>query len=237
MFCFLMRRYYDSNKYQLANKIACKDFNLLLELDKNLNAYPIMNGKPGVCVIFNHKMFDSPHFHPREGTDRDVAALENALGSLGFENFVHNDLSRHEIMSQVSHVKEKINSETGCLVCCILTYGSNKGLLSARDGAYHLQDIAEQFTERRCPTLAGKPKIFMIQVNTGMFILDHYSHFSTDRLVGHLTPRKPCSAISRLEPPFTRTETSFSLIHLSPFKPHGAILTRGPLLFRFCAMS
>lgn len=117
-----------------------------------------------MCIIFSQAYFDS--LRPRSGTDRDVKALERCYSLLGFTTAVYNDLTRDEIMSQVASFKETIPLETGCFVCCILTHGGNGDLLWARDAAYHLDDIVQEFTAKRCPALAGKPKVFIVQVRT-----------------------------------------------------------------------
>lgn len=162
---FRIYRYYDKNKARLADGIACTDFKALLNLDQRLKAYPVRNKRPGICLIFNHERFDPLHLSSREGTRRDVEALKHTFRrSLGFKTVVGNDLCKDDIMSIIARVGRSITHELDCLVCCILTHGSHGDLLWARDAAYHLDDLVRQFTAKNCPALAGKPKVFILQV-------------------------------------------------------------------------
>lgn len=47
----------------------------------------------------------------------------------------------------------------------ILTHGGDSDILYANDRQYKLDELWSKFTADRCPTLAGKPKLFLIQVS------------------------------------------------------------------------
>jgi len=68
-----------------------------------------------------------------------------------------------------------------CFVCCILTHGEKlttkavpeskseptvftKEVLYAKDAAFELNDLKKPFEADKCPSLAGKPKLFFVQV-------------------------------------------------------------------------
>lgn len=75
------------------------------------------------------------------------------------------------------------HSDADCLVITLLTHGElaeevddeNKTILShelvcsvvAKDKSYPVHEIFQQFTDRKCPTLANKPKLFFIQACQG----------------------------------------------------------------------
>jgi caspase-like apoptosis-related cysteine protease len=49
----------------------------------------------------------------------------------------------------------------------ILSHG-DKGIIYAKDGVYKPEDkLWERFTDDKCPTLVGKPKLFFIQACQG----------------------------------------------------------------------
>jgi len=52
-----------------------------------------------------------------------------------------------------------------CLVVAVLTHGDKKNTLFAYDGQYETNILFSSFTADACPELAGKPKIFIIQVS------------------------------------------------------------------------
>lgn len=162
-------RYYDRNRHRLCDKVACADFNLLLRLDKIVKAFPITNGKPGLCVIFNHEKFDTKD-EDRVGTRQDVYAIKRTFRSLGFiinDHHVFNDLSQKDLFAQVKRIAENtaLLSAVDCFVCFILTHGSPGNILMARDKSYKFDEILENFTATNCPALEGKPKIFILQVS------------------------------------------------------------------------
>lgn len=58
-------------------------------------------------------------------------------------------------------------TEYDCLLISILTHGGENNVLYADDKAYKLETISDYFTAAKCPTLAGKPKLFFIQACQG----------------------------------------------------------------------
>ena len=65
-------------------------------------------------------------------------------------------------------VSKEDHSDNDCLVCCFLTHGHDE-YLWAYDRLYDLDHILSFFTGDKCKTLAGKPKIFIIQVLINLF--------------------------------------------------------------------
>ena len=49
----------------------------------------------------------------------------------------------------------------------VLTHGEEGDILCARDSRYRLDMLVNAFTGQNCPSLAGKPKIFIIQACRG----------------------------------------------------------------------
>lgn len=54
------------------------------------------------------------------------------------------------------------HSQNDCVLFVILSHG-HLGSFSTYDSVYVLDDLFNAFTADKCPTLAGKPKIFIIQ--------------------------------------------------------------------------
>ena len=75
-------------------------------------------------------------------------------------------------------VAREDHSNSDCLVCCISSHGDQNEQLPNRssqkyrmsdlvygiDGVLYIRLITELFTDEKCPSLAGKPKLFFIQV-------------------------------------------------------------------------
>ncbi|XP_053200718.1 caspase-3-like isoform X2 [Panonychus citri] len=119
----------------------------------------------GKCLIFNHKHFVS--VATRNGTDIDAYILEKCFASLGFEVETHQDLKFAELQDVLKRVSGEVDhSDADCFVCCILTHGEEEKL-HASDHQYSKRDVYELFTGDKCPSLKGKPKVFLIQACRG----------------------------------------------------------------------
>jgi hypothetical protein len=61
-------------------------------------------------------------------------------------------------------VAEEDHSNADCLLVTVLTHGETSKFLYAQDSLYNVEDLWLPFTGDKCLSLAGKPKIFIIQV-------------------------------------------------------------------------
>ena len=58
------------------------------------------------------------------------------------------------------------HSNNDCILVVILTHGDGRKLCS-KDSSYSLETLTNYFTGDRCPSLAEKPKLFVIQACQG----------------------------------------------------------------------
>lgn len=56
------------------------------------------------------------------------------------------------------------HSEADCFLIVVMSHGDN-GVIYARDHTYPPDTLWMPFTGDNCPSLAGKPKLFFIQVS------------------------------------------------------------------------
>jgi caspase-like apoptosis-related cysteine protease len=62
-------------------------------------------------------------------------------------------------------VSKEDHSDADCIAVIMLTHGEEHGRLVTRDSVlYKVDKLWTPFTADKCPTLAGKPKLFFIQV-------------------------------------------------------------------------
>ena len=54
-------------------------------------------------------------------------------------------------------------SDCDCFLLAVLSHGE-MGILYSKDSAYKPESLWTEFTADKCPTLAGKPKLFFLQV-------------------------------------------------------------------------
>lgn len=67
-------------------------------------------------------------------------------------------------------VAETDHADSDCLLVAVLTHGE-KGKIYAKDLGYPPDTLWAPFTGDQCSTLAGKPKIFFIQVRINSIYL------------------------------------------------------------------
>ncbi|XP_054555963.1 caspase-8 isoform X2 [Talpa occidentalis] len=135
-----------------------------------------MKSKPrGYCLIFNNYDFsqareDVPKLYKmkdRTGTKLDAVALEETFNHLHFEVIIYNDCTAEKICETLKTYQLMDHTSKDCFVCCILSHG-DKGIIYGCDGQEaSICDLISYFTGSKCPSLAGKPKIFFIQACQG----------------------------------------------------------------------
>ncbi|KAF2898557.1 hypothetical protein ILUMI_07628 [Ignelater luminosus] len=107
--------------------------------------YNMNHKNRGLALIFNHEKFE---FHStRKGTSIDY-------------------LEYVDIQAQIVRTSKLNHSDYDCLLVVVLSHGDH-GILYAKDTAYKPETLWSSFTVDKCPTLAGKPKLFFIQACQG----------------------------------------------------------------------
>lgn len=132
--------------------------------------YNMNHPKRGVALIFNHRHFDGRlKLNERKGTDADRDHLTQAIKYLGFsDQDIHcfEDLSYSELAKQLETFSELDHSKNDCLFVAICSHG-DQGIIYARDKKFRVEELWEPFIGNKCPSLAGKPKLFFIQACQG----------------------------------------------------------------------
>ncbi|KAH9407515.1 Caspase-7 [Tyrophagus putrescentiae] len=148
--------------------------------DRSLLYYPLRPvGHRGRALIFNWEHFSSSSGKGlREGSGRDVQRLLYSLSKLGF--------AVQEPLQDLSTSKSYI---------VLLSHGEKGDLICTTDGGtIRLEQITALFTADRCPTLAGKPKLFFIQacrgtrLDSGVLVTDSPSRITPEKSSPFLLP-------------------------------------------------
>ena len=127
-----------------------------------------MNSKPrGISIIINNENFRRS-LKSRSGTSIDSHNLWNLFVHLGFDTQHHNNKTHIEMRHVLNNVATMDHDKYDCLMVTILTHGDYGDLLYGTTGeGILIQEVIETFSGRRCPTLIGKPKVFIIQACRG----------------------------------------------------------------------
>ena len=134
------------------------------------DSYKMDYPRRGKALIFNNKVF-APHlqrqgYTERRGTDIDSSRICKRLQLLGFQVDKRQDVTTKEIMTILDQYANEDHSEADCFVCVLLSHGE-PDVIFGHDGKVELVDIFQKFDGIHCPTLVGKPKIFIIQACRG----------------------------------------------------------------------
>lgn len=134
--------------------------------DRNAPYYNMNHKQRGMAIIFNHEHFDIHSLKARTGTHVDSDNLAKVLKNLGFRVTVLNNLKAEDVNKYIQQTAEMDHSDHDCLVVAVLTHGE-MGMLYAKDTHYKPDNLWYYFTGDKCPSLAGKPKLFFIQACQG----------------------------------------------------------------------
>lgn len=137
-----------------------------MPVDRNAPYYNMSHKQRGMAIIFNHEHFDIHSLKSRTGTHVDCDNLAKVLKNLGFRVTVLNNLKAKDVNRYIQQTAEMDHSDHDCLLVAVLTHGE-MGLLYAKDTHYKPDNLWYYFTADKCPSLAGKPKMFFIQACQG----------------------------------------------------------------------
>ncbi|XP_053885118.1 group XIIA secretory phospholipase A2 isoform X1 [Malaclemys terrapin pileata] len=129
--------------------------------------YKMNHKRRGVALIFNHEQF---YWHltlpDRRGTLADRDNLKRSLTELGFEVRCFDDLKAEEVIRNIYEASMDNHSDADCFVCVFLSHGEDNHVY-AYDAKIKVQTMTNMFKGDKCPSLVGKPKIFIIQACRG----------------------------------------------------------------------
>ncbi|CAG9803084.1 unnamed protein product [Chironomus riparius] len=129
--------------------------------------YNMNHENRGIAVIYNQEYFaNNTGFQKRDGTDVDLDSLIKSLERLDFKVLYFSDLNKDELIKSLRKVSSMDYSKSDCILIAILSHGQLNRIFS-RDDSYHISLITSFFTDENCPSLRGKPKVFLIQACRG----------------------------------------------------------------------
>ncbi|XP_029462106.1 caspase-8 isoform X2 [Rhinatrema bivittatum] len=161
---------------ETASPTMC-DFPASQEEQLQNNSVYKMNSRPrGICLIINNHNFEKArleipklqNLRNRNGTDIDAEDLRSVFTMLHFKPEVHQDLTAQGILKTLNKYSTRNHQASDCFVCCILSHG-DKGVIFGTDGQeVPIPKLTTFFSSSNCPSLAGKPKVFIIQACQGV---------------------------------------------------------------------
>ena len=135
------------------------------ERSSSLCQYDMDKFPRGCCVIINNENF--PKDRQRTGAEKDAKALEGLFNDLGFTVIVRENLSLPAVRKLLRIMTKTDHTNSSCLVWIMMSHGSEDGIECSDGDNLDEKELYENFSTRNCPTLNGKPKIFIFQCCRG----------------------------------------------------------------------
>ncbi|KAH9518584.1 Caspase-6 [Bulinus truncatus] len=136
--------------------------------------YKFDNERRGVAIVIVNDKFQGEIKSKREGCDKDMEDLQSTFASYGFEVRCFLDRSAKEVLSKLNEISKEDHSMSDCLVIAISTHGEEhvdenvrEDLIFVSDKPIKTRTILELFTDDKCPSLKGKPRVVFIQACRG----------------------------------------------------------------------
>ncbi|XP_023813211.2 caspase-6 [Oryzias latipes] len=141
-------------------------FNRSSDLNPN-EQYRMNHKRRGLALIFNHERFYwRLGMNSRSGTNADRHSLEKRLLDLNFDVRSYDDAKQTDVLDRIHEASEEDHSDADCFLLVFLSHGENNCVYTY-DGMINIQDITAAFRGDNCPSLVGKPKIFIFQACRG----------------------------------------------------------------------
>jgi len=138
-----------------------------MPVERDSEVYNMNHPRRGIAIIFNHMNFDPRlGLKQRNGTNVDRDSLRSVLKGLDFEVKVYNDLYFKQLERVLEEVACHDHTDADCIFVAVLSHGE-MGILYAQDQPFKPDRLWCHFNAEKCPTLAGKPKLFFIQACQG----------------------------------------------------------------------
>jgi len=118
------------------------------ELDKDDANHLVTSGY--VLTIYN-------------ATHRYFVSTLTFAWKFGFNIHQHYWLSKSEMLTVLKETAEQDFSSYACFLLVIRGYGSKDGIYGIDDEVISLDAITSLFSQNKCPSLKGKPKVFLIE--------------------------------------------------------------------------
>ena len=134
--------------------------------DDGMEYYRMSSQPRGLAVIINNKIFTG-RMKKREGTDLDAENLFRMFKGLGYDVRLFTDLTAAKMLSTLKQASKLDHRHMDSLVVCILTHGVEGQLYGTDEELVPVDMVFKPFNGYNCPTLIGKPKLFLMQACRG----------------------------------------------------------------------
>lgn len=123
----------------------------------------------GLVFLANYKDFNDQQHETRGGSEIDVKNLMLLFAQMGYRTSTHINMTKWETIQELRKFRssEELERVDSCVVV-FMSHGRDDTSFFTSDNQHlTVHNIVEDFNNRHCPTLKGKPKIFIFQFCRG----------------------------------------------------------------------
>ncbi|XP_068700285.1 uncharacterized protein [Montipora foliosa] len=130
--------------------------------------YKMTSNPRGYCLILNNMDYGIEEKN-RQSAVWDEQGLHDLFEKeLHFEVYAFRDLKYFEMQQRCEQFAKLSHDNYDAFVCIIMAHGGSGDSIEGVDGrTIGLKQLMSEFTSVRCPSLAGKPKVFIVQACRG----------------------------------------------------------------------
>ena len=125
--------------------------------------------------------------------------LKDTFQKLGVEVETYQDLSSFDLKATVNELAQRDFKEYGSLVVCLLSHGMENAIACSDGICVNINQLKYEFVLNKCPSLYGKPKIFIVQACQGWLEQDE-TGIVTEEQLSHSPSHLGREAIANYEP-------------------------------------
>ena len=134
--------------------------------DLDFGRYPLLNNPCGICLIIHNENFDDNS--KRRGSHIDFLNLKQTFENMNFLIYSYEDLTKFEMRKNITEIRSMDHSAFDTFFCIVMSHGDEDECIVTRDmETIKKETILNSFTADACPSLAGKPKVFIFQACRG----------------------------------------------------------------------
>ena len=140
-----------------------------VDSDKLSSVYSMTHLSRGIALIINNEKF-----HPRtklgdrRDSTGDVEQLNKVLkDKLQFNVIICKNMTVKQMKKLFEDISTTDHTQNDCFLCVILSHGEDGGIIYGTDESAALNDLISYILPNKCTSLAGKPKLFIIEARQG----------------------------------------------------------------------
>ena len=139
----------------------------------------------GCCLIISQESFSEEDGGNRNGSKQDVNILKETFEYLNFKVIIEVDLTLEDMRARLQEFAYTLytnESDISLMCVCVLSHGDENCIKTIDGQGIRLDEVKHFFDSRNCPSMNGKPKLFVrnacrgrnVLRNLEVLLINHY---------------------------------------------------------------